>query len=76
MDGRAGVMFPAGTPQEIVQKLSDALAKAETDETFLKVTGSASIPVMYMNAEEARAEMEKTYKLHGEIFRNAGVEPQ
>ena len=76
MDMRAGVMFPKGTPQKIVQQMSEALAKAETDETFLKVTGSADIPVMYMNAEEARAEMERTYEAHGEIFRNAGVEPQ
>ena len=76
MDSRAGVMLPKGTPQEIVQKISDALAKAETDETFLKVTGSAAIPVMYMNAQEARAEMDRTCKVHGEIFRKAGIEPQ
>lgn len=76
MDQRAGIMLPRGTPQEIVQKMSDALAVAETDETFLRVTGSADIPVMYMNADEARAEMERTFEAHGEIFRNAGVEPQ
>jgi len=76
MDGRAGVMLPKGTPQDIVQTLSDALAKAEHDETFAKVTGAASIPIMYMNAEEAKAEMERTYKEYGEIFRKAGIEPQ
>lgn len=76
MDQRAGIMLPQGTPQEIVQKISDALAKAETDETFLKVTGSADIPVMYMDADEARAEMERTYQSNGELFRSAGVEPQ
>jgi tripartite-type tricarboxylate transporter receptor subunit TctC len=76
MDQRAGIMLPQGTPQEVVQKISDALAKAETDETFLKVTGSADIPVMYMDADEASAEMERTYESNGEIFRNAGIEPQ
>lgn len=76
MDGRAGLMLPKGTPADIVQRLSDALAKAETDETFAKVTGTANIPIMYLNADEAKAEMTRTYAEYGEIFRNAGIEPQ
>lgn len=76
MDGRAGLMAPKGTPAEIVQKLSDALKGAETDETFAKVTGAANIPTMYLNADEAKAEMARTYQEYGEIFRKAGIEPQ
>lgn len=76
MDLRAGVMLPKGTSQDIVQQFSEALKVAETDETFIKVTGSADIPIMYMPADEAKAEMERTYKTYGDIFRNAGVEPQ
>jgi tripartite-type tricarboxylate transporter receptor subunit TctC len=76
MDGRAGLMLPKGTPQDIVQRLSDALAKAEGDTTFAKVTGTANIPIMYMDAAAARDEMTNTYRSYGEIFRNAGIEPQ
>lgn len=76
MDGRAGLMLPKGTDAAIVQKLSAALKNAETDETFAKVTGAASIPIMYLDADAARAEMIRTYREYGEIYRKAGVEPQ
>ncbi|TMV07485.1 hypothetical protein FGK64_21730 [Arenibacterium halophilum] len=76
MDGRAGLMLPKGTPQDIVQRLSDALARAGGDGTFAKVTGTANIPIMYLDATAARDEMTKTYKNYGDIFRNAGIEPQ
>lgn len=76
MDGRAGVMLPKGTPQEIVQQLSDALKHAETDADFAKITGTANIPIMYLDADAAKAEMERTYQEYGEIYRNAGVTPQ
>lgn len=76
MDGRAGLMLPKGTPEAIVQRLSDALAKAETDETFAKVTGAAAIPIMYLDAKGAKAEMERTYREYGDIYRRAGIEPQ
>lgn len=76
MDGRAGLMLPKGAPTEIVQRLSEALSKAETDATFAQVTGAANIPIMYLDAPAAKAEMERTYQEYGDIFRNAGIEPQ
>ena len=76
MDGRAGLMLPKGTAPEIVERLSDALSKAETDATFAQVTGAANIPIMYLNAADAKAEMDRTYRAYGDIFRNAGIEPQ
>ncbi len=76
MDGRAGLMLPKGTDAAIVQRLSDALQKAETDTTFAKVTGAANIPIMFLNADEAKQEMIRTYAEYGEIYRKAGVEPQ
>ncbi len=76
MDGRAGLMLPKGTPAAIVKRLSTALANAETDETFIKITGTANIPIMYLNSEAAKGEMMRTYKEYGEIYRKAGVEPR
>ncbi len=76
MDGRAGLMLPKGTDPAIVQALSWALQNAETDATFAKVTGAANIPIMFLDADAAKAEMERTYKEYGEIYRRAGVEPQ
>ena len=60
MDTRAGLYLPKGTPEDIVQTLSDALAKAQTDPTFKQVTGSASIPIMYLDADKAKQEMVST----------------
>lgn len=76
MDGRAGLMAPKGTDPAIIQRLSQALAKAETDATFAQVTGAASIPIMYLDADAAKEEMTRTYQAYGDIFRNAGIEPQ
>lgn len=76
MDTRAGVMAPKGTPDEVLTKLSAALKKAETDETFGKIVGAADIPIMYLDAAQAKEEMDETFEKHGEIYRKAGVEPQ
>lgn len=76
MDGRAGLMLPKGTAPDIVQRLSDALSKAESDATFAKVTGTANIPIMFLDATAAKAEMTQTYQDYGDIYRNAGIEPQ
>lgn len=76
MDGRAGLMLPKGTPAEIVKSLSAALANAETDETFIRITGTANIPIMFLDSDAAKDEMTRTYKEYGEIYRKAGVEPQ
>jgi tripartite-type tricarboxylate transporter receptor subunit TctC len=76
MDGRAGLMLPKGTPDSIVKRLSAALANAETDETFIRITGTANIPIMFLDSEAAKDEMTRTYKEYGEIYRKAGVEPR
>lgn len=76
MDGRAGLMLPKGTPAAIVKRLSAALANAETDETFIRITGTANIPIMYLDSEAAKDETMRTYKEYGEIYRKAGVEPR
>lgn len=69
-------MLPKGTPAAIVKRLSAALANAETDETFIRITGTANIPIMYLDSEAAKDEMMRTYKEYGEIYRKAGVEPR
>lgn len=69
-------MLPKGTPAAIVKRLSAALANAETDETFIRITGTVNIPIMYLDSEAAKDGMMRTYKEYGEIYRKAGVEPR
>ncbi|GHF70674.1 tripartite tricarboxylate transporter substrate binding protein [Seohaeicola zhoushanensis] len=76
MDTRAGIMAPKGTDPAIMAKLSAALAKCETDESFQKIVAAANIPIIYMDAAAAKAEMEATFAKNGEIYKSAGVEPQ
>ncbi len=76
IDSRAGLFFPKGTPPEILDQVSTALSAAAEDDTFRKITGQANVPIMFFDAEEAKAEIIQTYERHGAIFRNAGIEPK
>jgi len=68
MDTRTTLFLPKGTPREVLERISDALSAAADDADFKKVTDGANIPIMYMNLDEARAEIEATYAKHKGIL--------
>lgn len=76
IDTRAGLFFPKGTAPEILTQVSAALSAAAQDEAFKKITGQANVPIMFMNADEAKVEIAESYERNGTIFRNAGIEPK
>ena len=76
MDSRTTLILPKGTPREMLEKLSTALKAAETDETFAKVVAAANIPIMYMDLDQAKAEMQRSYENNKAIMESAGIEPK
>ncbi|MCC6008823.1 MAG: tripartite tricarboxylate transporter substrate binding protein [Rhodobacteraceae bacterium] len=76
MDGRTTLILPRGTPRPILERLSTALAAAKTDEDFGRLVGSALIPIMYMDLDEAAEEVRQSHATNLAIFEAAGVEPR
>lgn len=75
MDARTTLILPKGTPREILEKLSTALAATETDADFKKITAAADIPIMYMDTDAATEEIRQTYDQNKTIIEGAGVVP-
>lgn len=71
---RTTLILPKGTPRPILERLSDALATAQDDEDFKRVTDSADVPIFYMNLDEAAEEVRHSYAANMEIFEAAGIE--
>ncbi|WP_333830759.1 tripartite tricarboxylate transporter substrate binding protein [Pararhodobacter sp.] len=76
MDTRTTLILPRGTPRAILERLSDALAAAQTDEEFQRITGSADIPIMYLDLDQAAEEVHRSYETNLAIFAAAGIEPR
>lgn len=75
-DSRTTLILPKGTPDSVLETLSDALKAAETDDEFGRLVAAAKIPIMYMDHEDAADEMARSYDKHKGIFEGAGIEPQ
>lgn len=73
MDSRTTIFLPKGTPRPVLDRLSQALKAAETDENFKKVADAANIPIKYLGVDEAYKEMEDTYAKNKGIMESAGL---
>ncbi|WP_116949006.1 tripartite tricarboxylate transporter substrate-binding protein [Jiangella endophytica] len=72
-----GLYVPAGTPDEVVQQLSDALVVALADQGVidqLADLGTAPVPAEDATPEAHRAKLEEQIETWGEIIADAGVE--
>jgi tripartite-type tricarboxylate transporter receptor subunit TctC len=72
-----GLYVPAGTPQEIVQKLSDALKKALADQGVIDKMaklGTAPVPAEDATPQAHRAHLDEQLKTWAKIIADAGVE--
>lgn len=76
MDSRTTLIFPKGTPRPVLDKVSEALKAAETDEDFKKVVAAANIPIMYRGVDEAYKEMADSYAKNKSVMESTGIEPK
>lgn len=56
-----GFAVPAGTPDEIVEKLSDALAQVMSSESVIKAFNDGGFPISYKNAADFQAMLDQDY---------------
>jgi putative tricarboxylic transport membrane protein len=71
-----GLYVPAGTPQEIVQKLSDALKKALADQGVIDQMaklGTAPVPAQDATPQAHRARLDEQLKTWAKVIADAGV---
>jgi len=72
-----GLYVPAGTPQEVVQKLSGALKKALADQAVIDKMaklGTAPVPAEDATPQAHRARLDEQLKTWAKIIADAGVE--
>jgi tripartite-type tricarboxylate transporter receptor subunit TctC len=50
-----GIAVPAGVPEDVVNKLSKAIAAAMAEEGFIAAADKQSLPLLYQNAQEYKA---------------------
>jgi len=68
----SALFVPAGTPDEIVQKLRAAARKAATDPAVLQVINRAGSPIEYLDAPEFQAYWDADARLMTEAVRKIG----
>lgn len=60
-----GLCVPAETPDEIVEILRDAFAKASEDETYKEILENCNLTWAYMTGEEYEAMVREMYDEFG-----------
>jgi tripartite-type tricarboxylate transporter receptor subunit TctC len=73
MDSRTTVILPKGTPREIAENLSAALAACATDPDFIKVAAAADIPIEFLDLDAAAKEVADTYAKNKAIIEGAAA---
>ncbi len=68
-----GFFAPAGTPQDIVGKLSDACAQAVETEAFKSNMAGANRLVRYMPRDEFTPFFKQAFDLNGQLLKEAGL---
>lgn len=71
-----GVMAPAGTPQEVVDFIEDAMKKISEDKTYNNLLGKMGEKPAYLNSEDYRKKLEGYASSSREIakkLREAGI---
>ena len=56
-----GFAVPAGTPEDVIAILSDALKQAMESEAVIKAFNDSGFPIMYMNAADYQAFLSQDY---------------
>ena len=68
-----GIVAPDGTPDDVVQKLSDACGAATQGPNFTKVTTATSTNVQYMDSAEFETFVQSEFEKNGQVLKDAGL---
>ena len=63
-----GMGVPAGTPDEVVQILSDALGKVMSVDSVIQAFTDSGFPISYLPAADFQAMLEQDYKNMESIY--------
>ena len=69
-----GVCGPKGLPAYVLKKLDTAFEKAAKEPEFIKVMNRMSTPVVYMNREDMKNHVDKTFNEMNDIMKRFRAE--
>ena len=75
-NGWIGVLAPAGTPQPVVQRLQQEIAKAVRSEEVRKLYAELGMDAIALSPEAYRDTMAHDYAAYKRVARAAKIEPQ
>jgi tripartite-type tricarboxylate transporter receptor subunit TctC len=76
MSSWVGVFAPAGTPADIIAKLSDGTAKVLTAETVKAKLASLGLVVVAGKPQELAQVVKDALLVRGELVKAAGIQPE
>lgn len=68
-----GISVPAGTPDEVADKLAEILLKAAQSEEFQTLMKNANFPIVIMDREQFVERMAQDDKYYGELIEKLGI---
>lgn len=68
-----GLFAPAGTPGDVVGKLSDTCERSVTSNSFVDNMTRANRIIRYMDSEEFSAFFQEAFEKNGKLLREAGL---
>jgi len=68
-----GIAGPAGIPEDIVEKLDQAIKKALNDPKFVELMERTMLKIAYLDHKEFAEHLKIVYKEQGEIIKKAGL---
>lgn len=71
-----GLIAPAGTPSEIVNKLSDTVREAMNDKEASELLAKLGVPGLYMTPEQMTRKIQDDTKWIGELIKDMGMTKQ
>lgn len=73
MDSWYGLSVPKGTPQEVIDRLDQAVADLAKDETFVARAAASGIPILHLGPKEFAEKVEKDTAICTDVIKSAGI---
>jgi tripartite-type tricarboxylate transporter receptor subunit TctC len=76
MSSWLGIFAPTGTPQEVIAKLNDGIAKVLNADSVKQKLGNLGLVVVAGKPEELANVVKDGLKVRGELVKAAGIQPE
>jgi tripartite-type tricarboxylate transporter receptor subunit TctC len=70
------ILAPKGTPPDVVKRLHDAFKAALDDPAVIERAKALDLPIAYLNSEDSRKQIDRSYETFGELLGELGLKKE